>query len=122
MAIYLTALAAGVAVIAVPVYLAVKPTVYDNPPIVRANPLLNGPVIGARDTSRAPLALLKRRVIVDPKIVAALNAKVKQPERRRASSPQVAQQPTQRPRGQAVAEVREQSPRGPSFFQMLFGG
>lgn len=115
--IYVTAILGGLAVMALPVYMAVKPTVYDNPPLVRADPLLNGPVIGSREVARAPLAVLKHRTIVDPKVVAALNAKIKQPESRRAA-PQVAQRESR----QRVAEVRQQPQRPTSFFQLLFGG
>ena len=115
--IYMSAILGGLALFAVPAYVATRPQVYANPPLARANPLLNGPVIGERDLAPAPLAILKHRIIVDPKIVAALNAKIKQPEQRRAAS-----QEAQRPSRQKVAEVRDQPQRPTSFFQMLFGG
>ena len=121
--LYVAAIAGTLALVAAPVYFASRPQVYDNPPLARADPLLNGPIIGAREATRAPLAVLKRRTIVDPKFVATLNAKIKQPERdRRRAAPQVAQQPAQRLRGQAVAEVWQESRRPTSFFQLLFGG
>ena len=74
--IYMSAILGGLALFAVPAYVATRPQVYANPPLARANPLLNGPVIGERDLAPAPLAILKHRIIVDPKIVAALNAKI----------------------------------------------
>lgn len=120
--IYMTAILGGLALIAVPIYLATQPQVYDNPPLARANPLLNGPVIGQRDTGAPPLAMLKHSTIVDPKFVATLNAKINkinQPERRHVSQ-QTASHP--RPRGQAVAEARDEPQRPTSFFQSLFGG
>jgi hypothetical protein len=120
--IYMTAILGGLALIGLPFYLATQPQVYDNPPLTRANPLLNGPVIGQRDTAVPPLAVLKHRTIVDPKFVATLNAKINkinQPERRHVSQ-QTAWRP--RPRGQAVAEVRDEPQRPTSFFQRLFGG
>lgn len=114
--IYVAAIFGGLAVLGLPIYLALKPTVYDNPPLAQADPLLNGPVIGARQVARAPLAMLKHRVIVDPEVVAALNAKIKQP------APHVSHQTAQRPRGQSVAENRDMPQRPASFFQLLFGG
>jgi hypothetical protein len=115
--IYLTAIVGGLALFAVPAYLATAPQVYANPPLLRANPLLNGPVIGERDVGPAPLAVLKHSIIVDPKFVASLNAKIKQPAQRRVS-----QQTAQRPRGQTVAELPAEPRRPTSFFQALFGG
>jgi hypothetical protein len=117
--IYMTAIIGGLALIGLPFYLATKPQVYDNPQLARANPLLNGPVIGQRDTAVPPLAVRKHSNIVDPKFVATLNAKINQPERRHVNQ-QTASRP--RPRGQAVAEARDEPQRPTSFFQKLFGG
>jgi hypothetical protein len=117
--IYITAIFGGLAALSLPVYLAVKPTVFANPPLAQANPLLNGPVIGERDIGPAPLALLKHRTMVDPKLVAALNAKVKNRDERGVPH-QVAQQ--KQPRGQSVAELPAESRRPTSFLQLLFGG
>lgn len=115
--IYMAAILGGLALIATPIYFANSPKVYDNPPLVRADPLLNGPVIGQRVTARTPLAVLKHQTFVDPNFVAALNAKMKQPEQRRVSH-----QVAQRPRRQAVAELPDE-PRHPRFFLFrLFGG
>jgi hypothetical protein len=117
--VYMAAIVGGLALIAVPVYFANGPRVYDNPPLARASPLLNGPVIGQRETARTPLAVLKHQTIVDPKFVAALNAKVKQPEQRRISA---SRQVAQRPHRQSVAELPVE-PRQPQFFLFrLFGG
>ena len=115
--IYAAAIAGGLALIATPVYLANSSQVYDNPPVARANPLLNGPIVGARAAERTPLAVLKHRILVDPKIVASLNSKAQKSKPRA-----VAQRAAPRSRGTAVAEVRE-NPRQPTFFLFkLFGG
>ncbi len=115
--IYASAIFGTLAVVAVPIYLAVKPQVYENPPLVRADPLLNGPIVGYRVSTRVPLAILKRETILDPKIVAALNAKVRNVERH--ASQQVA---ARRPQGTPVAELRDE-PQRPTFFLFkLFGG
>lgn len=115
--IYMAAIVGGLALIVGPVYLANKGQVYENPALVRADPLLNGPIIGERVSTRIPLALLKHESIIDPKVVAALNAKTKKTEPHRATH-----QVAARSRGTPVAELQPE-PRRQSFFLFrLFGG
>ena len=93
LAVYLAAILGALAVIALPVYFATRTQVYPNPPLARADPLLNGPVVGERVPTSRPVAMLKKRTIVDPATLAALNAKAekaapaRQPARRAASRP-----------------------------------
>ncbi|HEY5380533.1 MAG TPA: hypothetical protein VIJ78_13495 [Pseudolabrys sp.] len=115
--IYMAAILGGLALIAGPVYLVNRPQVYENPRLARADPLLNGPIVGKRVSTRVPLALLKHEPIVDPKIVAALNAKTKKTEPHRTTH-----QVAERSRGTPVAELQPE-PRRPTFFLFrLFGG
>lgn len=119
-AIYMGAILGTLGVIAVPVYYAIAPQVYDNPPPRPLDPLLNGPIVGNRVSGPAPLALLKHPAIVDPAVVAALNAKTAQrtePVRRQA-----AHQPARRERAAAVAQLPERPERSGFFLFNLFGG
>lgn len=118
--IYMAAILGGLAVIAVVVYRANEPQVYEIPPLARADPLLEGPVIGDRVATQPALAVLKHRVLVDPKIVAALNAQVKEPEHHVAYD--VSHHVAPRRIGTPVAELPDE-PRRPQFFLFrLFGG
>ena len=80
LAIYLAVILGVLAVVALPIYLANRTQVYPNPPLARADPLLNGPVIGERVPTSLPVAMLKKRTIVDPATLAALNAKAEKAE------------------------------------------
>lgn len=120
--VYFGAIVAAFTAIVVPVCLANTAQVYDNPPLPPADPLLNGPIIGEREPASRPLAILHHRVIVDPKIVAALNAKVKEA----APEPHVRQAAVRR---SASAEpppprpAREPEREHSTFFLFrLFGG
>jgi hypothetical protein len=112
----MAAIIGALALVALPVYLANRPQVYENPPLARADPLLSGPIIGERVSTRIPVALLRHETIVDPKVVAALNAKLKEPEH---SAPV---RTAQRGSGTPVAELQP-APRHSNFFLFrLFGG
>ncbi len=102
MAIYAAAIAGVLAVIMLPFYLANAPAVYKN-----SGAKSFSEILAARAEGRDyPLAKLERRQIVDPAIVAALNAKAhtqrtrSQAERRpvhhvrRTAAPRTAQQRT----------------------------
>lgn len=118
-AIYAGAILGVLGLIAVPVYVAVSPQVYENPPLAPLDPLLQGPIIGNRVSTPMPLAHLKQEVIVDPKYVAELNARLKKPEPAR---PRMAQPVHVRERGPAVAELPERRERPGFFLFNLFGG
>lgn len=116
--IYMGAILGALALLALPVYLANRPQVYDNPtlpPLAQTDPLLNGPIVGKRVSTRVPLALLKRETIVDPKLVAALNARAEKAPVRHVATVRHA-------RGTPVAELQPE-PRHSGFFLFrLFGG
>jgi hypothetical protein len=116
--IYMAAVLGVLGLVVVPVYLANAPQVYENPTLARANPLLDGPIIGNRAPHPVPLAMLKRQTIVDPAIVAGLNAKAKQVASARVTRPTS----TPRPRGTPVAELQPERPRHSFFLFNLFGG
>lgn len=117
-AIYAGAVLGVLGVIAVPIYFAVSPQVYENPPLEPLDPLLQGPIIGNRVSTPMPLAYLKHEVLVDPKYVAELNARLK----KREAPPQVAQPTRVRERGPAVAELPERRERSGFSLFNLFGG
>lgn len=118
-AIYAGAILGVLGLIAVPIYLAVSPQVYENPPLEPLDPLLQGPIIGNRVSTPMPLAHLKHEVLVDPKYVAELNARLKKPEPVRQ---QTAHPVRVRERGPAVAELPERHERQGFFLFNLFGG
>ncbi|MBI1203913.1 MAG: hypothetical protein GC182_15540 [Rhodopseudomonas sp.] len=117
----------ALAAFAIPVYYATRPQVYDNPPLADSDPLLNSPIIGERDVARMPLAVLHHRVIVDPKMVAALNAEIKKaaPVRQataKAATESPAHMAEHHAGGGSVAELQPE-PRHSTFFLFrLFGG
>lgn len=115
-AIYMSAIAATLAVIALPVYFAVAPSIYDNPPPEPLDPLLQGPIVGSRVSTPMPLAHLKREVIVDPKLIAEVN------RRAGPSRQQTVRSAPARERGPAVAELPERRERQGFFLFNLFGG
>lgn len=117
--LYMGAMLGTLGVIAVPVYYAVAPQVYANPRAEPLDPLLNGPIVGKRVSTPVPLALLKHPQIVDPKVVAELNAKIRQAK---PAHHEVAQQPARRERGATVAELPERPERSGFFLFNLFGG
>jgi hypothetical protein len=122
--IYLGAILGMVAVVATPIYFAVRPQVYENPVLARTNPLLDGPIVGQRVSAPTPLAYLKHEQIIDPAVLAQLNSKIKgtsQHTAHRSTPQQVANQTDARPRGTPVAELRD-GPRPSGFFARLFGG
>lgn len=122
-AIYMGAMLGTLGVIAVPVYYAVAPKVYDNPPPEPLDPLLNGPIVGKRVSTPVPLAMLKHPEIVDPKLVAELNAKLDAKTREaKPARHEVAHQAVRRERPAAVAELPERPERSGSFLFNLFGG
>lgn len=116
--LYVGALVGVLAVAAVPVYLATKAEVYDIPPLARADPLLNGPIVGNRVSARVPLARLRRETILDPAIVEALNAKAE----KAAPARHAVRRSTPRPDRTPVAELRDEPKRQGFFLFNLFGG
>jgi len=116
-AIYAGAILGALGLIAVPIYVAVSPQVYDNPPLEPLDPLLQGPIIGNRVSTPMPLSHLKHEVLVDPKYVAELNARFK----KREAAPQQVARPV-RERGSAIAELPETRERSGFFLFNLFGG
>ncbi len=119
-ALYAGAILVVLAALAVPTYLAIKPEVYDNPPLARADPLLNGPIVGNRVSTRVPLVRLKQEVLIDPAILATLNAKAR--KTRSADAGHTSHRAAPRHAGTPVAEMRPE-PRRPTFFLFnLFGG
>lgn len=118
-AIYMAAILGAMGVLAVPVYMAVAPKVYANPPVEPLDPLLNGPIVGKRVSTPVPLAFLKHPQIVDPKVVAELNANIQQA---RPARHEVAQRPARHDRGATVAELPERPERSGFFLFNLFGG
>jgi hypothetical protein len=128
LAIFLGALLGVLVLLAVPVWLAVRPEVYENPVLPRETPLLNGPIAGYQPVSPIPLALLKREPIVDPKTVAALNAKVAKPKLASAEKAEPQQhrplrRTVQRGSTAPVAELEPERRQRSGFFLFdLFGG
>ncbi len=122
-ALYMGAMLGTLGVIAVPVYYAVAPQVYANPPVEPLDPLLNGPIVGKRVSTPVPLALLKHPQIVDPKLVAELNANINAKIRQaKPARHEVAQQPARRDRAATVAELPQRPERSGFFLFNLFGG
>jgi len=122
-AIYMGAIAGALGLLAIPVYLAVAPQVYENQPPEPLDPLLNGPIVGSRVSTPMPLAHLKHEAIVDPKLIAELNATAKKggSARQQRAHETVHRTPTH-DRGPAVAELPEQRERSGFFLFNLFGG
>lgn len=115
LAVYVAAIVGVFAVIMMPIYLANRPVVFENPPLAAANPLMNGPIVGYRATT-IPVALLKKEPIVDPATLAALNAKSK----KQASPNRPTQRVAARPAGTPVAELQPERQRRPFFLFSLF--
>ena len=114
--VYAAAIVGVLIAVGLPVYLANAPQVYDNPPLAKADPLLNGPIIGERVSARVPLARLRRETIVDPSVVKKLNAKAEKPARHPV------RQAERRTKRTPVAELRNE-PKHETFFLFdLFGG
>ena len=117
--IYAAAVVGALALVAMPVYLANAPEVYDNPRLARADPLLNGPIIGNRAASGLPVALLLRPEIIDPATLALLDAKAK---KQAAVAQPPAHRTAQRPAGNSMADLQPERPRSSFFLFNLFGG
>ena len=115
-AIYMSGIVGALALIAVPVYLAAAPSVYDNPPPEPLDPLLQGPIAGSRVSTPMRLAHLKPTVIVDPKLIAEVNRRAT-PARR-----QTVRSAPARERGPAVAELPDRKNERGFFLFNLFGG
>lgn len=120
LAIYMGAIVATMGVLAVPLYMALGPQVYENPRPEPLDPLLNGPIVGQRVSTAIPVALLKHEPLVDPKVVAALNAKSEGAEPGRHQAAQ--HPPVHRRPAAAVAEAREPPQRSGFSVFNLFGG
>lgn len=100
--VYMGAIVGVLAVLAVPVYVATKPQVYDNPPLASANPLLNGPILGDRQVGRMPVASLQRQAISDAESAKWLTARKRKVE----PAPRVAQRPNATGDEPAPAELQ----------------
>ncbi|RDV03786.1 hypothetical protein [Undibacter mobilis] len=119
LAIYAAAIFGVLALIAVPIYAAVAPQVYDNPAPEPLDPLLQGPIIGNRVSTPLPLSHLKPEILADPKYAAELNAKVKRSSLARHQTPHVARVREGEP---AVAELPARRERSGFSLFGLFGG
>jgi len=115
LAIYVAAIACVFVLIAVPVYWANGPTVYDNPPLARSGPLMNGPIVGRQISSAVPLVMLKRQTIVDPAILAGLNAKAE-----KSAKPRHTTKVAPRSSGTPVADLQPDRTRRSFFPFSLF--
>ena len=104
--VYLGAILGALAVLAVPVYVAIKPQVYDNPPLAASNPLLNGPIVGERVTGRAPVASLQRQAIADAETAKWLTARNRTAEPAPRAAQRVAQRPALAHDEPAAAELQ----------------
>jgi hypothetical protein len=80
LAIYLIAVAFGLVLFVSPVLLANGPTKFDNPGLAAYDPPPGTVLIPQRARNSFPLAFLKHEEIVDPALVAELNAKAKKAE------------------------------------------
>jgi hypothetical protein len=116
--IYAGAILGALALVALPVYFTNRPQVYANPLLARADPLLNGPIVGNRISARVPLARLKKETIVDPAIVAALNEKTKKAAPVHSSAHRTARRAT----GTPVADLQPERKQPTFFLFSLFGG
>jgi hypothetical protein len=114
--IYVGAILGVLAVLAVPAYFATRAEVHENPVLVRADPLLNGPIIGDRTTTRYPLAALQRQSLVDAETVALLKPKAKKPE----PAQRTAARPARRDSGTPVAALQTERSRPAMFPFSLF--
>ena len=115
--LYLGAIFGAFALLAVPVYWAVQPQVYDNPKLAQSSPLLNGPIVGERLASRFPIAVLQPQIIADAETKALLNAKTKKAEPPPRPTIRTARRDTA---GTPVAELRSERPRPAIFPFNLF--
>ncbi len=134
LALFMGAILGVLALLAVPVWLAARPVVYDNPVLAKRDPLLNGPIVGHRDDRAIPLAMLKHQQLIDPKVVAALNAKLvetklpgsklaKADNAERPESHRPARRTAERNVGTPVAQLQpERRERSGFFLFNLFGG
>jgi hypothetical protein len=116
--LYAAAIAGVLTAVALPVYIANAPRVYDNPPLANADPLLNGPIIGKRVSTRVPLARLHHKTIVDPAVIATLNANVEKPEPVHHTVRRTADRAARTP----VAELQAEPKHATFFLFRLFGG
>ncbi|MDO8875177.1 MAG: hypothetical protein Q7V40_03615 [Pseudolabrys sp.] len=113
--VYLGAILGALALLAVPAYWALQPTVYANPPLAQADPLLNSPIIGQRIASRVPLVALKRQSLVDAETTAFLN-----PKKKAVPAQRVASRPARRVAGTPVADLQTERGRPAIFPFNLF--
>lgn len=132
--LYMGAITGALAVIAVPVYFATQPDVYKNPPLARSDSVLSGPIVGRSESTPFPLARLQQQIIIDPAIVAALNAKftsngnaianssvkARKIETERYAAPRIARRPAETP--VAAAEIQSERRRPVFSLFSLFGG
>ena len=113
--VYLGAILSVFAVLAIPAYYLVSPTVYANPPLAAADQLLNGSIVGVRSQARSPVAALQPQVIADAE-TAAFKTRAKKPE----ATAQVSSRPVRRDAGTPVAELQPERRRPALFPFSLF--
>lgn len=122
-AIYMSGIVGALALIAVPIYFAAAPSVYDNPAPEPLDPLLQGPIAGSRVSTPMRLAHLKPAVLVDPKVIAELNRRATPSRQPTVRAPTVHGAPArERVRGPAIAELPERRNERGFFLFNLFGG
>jgi hypothetical protein len=83
LAIYLIAVTFGLMLFVLPVLLANRPTKYENPGLAVYDPPPGTLLIPQRARNSFPLAFLKHEDLVDPTLVASLNARAKKAEKPR---------------------------------------
>lgn len=76
--VYMAAMIGGLMLVALPVYYANTPTVIENVTPAQFSGTLTSPRYEDRTPGTFPLVMLKQEQLVDPKVVAELNADVKQ--------------------------------------------
>lgn len=117
--VYMAAILGALAVLAVPVYFIIKPEVYANPTLARSD-LLGGPIVGSRLDTPFPLARLEHAIIVDPAMVAGLNARTKKSKSEPAH--RAPQRAARQPTGTPVADLQNERRRPTFSLFSLFGG
>jgi hypothetical protein len=115
--IYLAALLCGIAVFAVPLYLASRPTVIDNASVQTVDKTL----AARADKTVFPVAHLKHETIVNPATLAAVNAEAEKAEQAHRPPIHTARrvyEPRREPIRRSFAEVAPE--HRPNFFPSLF--
>jgi hypothetical protein len=110
--IYMIAIAFGLALFVVPIYLMSRPTVVENAGLPAAQSVDRA--LAARSSrERFPVAHIKQQTIVDPDTIAELNAKVKEHDVDRRRGRRIYARP--RPSRSYTDRARPSRPSYPNF-------